>query len=174
MSRPAPALPITPLSIEEVSLPRLRQSDGFTLIELMVVIMIIAVLVAMGLPTFLSFRSHAQDSSAQQTLAVAQKATFGIALQDDTYADSTTLVATMPSFEASRDWIDGLVSSTGPDEVSLENDAGGRELAMAVLSRSGSCFYLRVSLDGPPARRVDSNAVTCAAHDYIDGVDTGW
>ncbi|MBI5157319.1 MAG: hypothetical protein HZA58_04815 [Acidimicrobiia bacterium] len=140
----------------------------------MVVIMIIAVLVAIGLPTYLRFRSHAQDSSAQQSLAVSQKATFGIALQEDGYPDSATLVATMPSFEASRDWIDGVTSSTGPNEVSLQDDAGGRELAMAVRSLSGSCFYLRVSLDGPPARRVVSHPATCAGQDYVDGADTGW
>ena len=85
-------VPITHCGSKRYSCPRLRRSDGFTLIELMVVVMIIAVLVAVGLPTFLSFRSHAQDSSAQQTLTVAQKATFGMALQDDIYPDSTTLV----------------------------------------------------------------------------------
>lgn len=41
---------------------------GFTLIELMVVIAIIAVLVAIGLPTFLGFRESAQDRSAQSDL----------------------------------------------------------------------------------------------------------
>ena len=153
---------------------RVRQSEGFTLIELMVVIMIIAVLVAVGLPTYLRFRSHAQDSSAQQSLTVSQKAAFGIALQDDIYPDSATLVATMPLFEASRDWIDGVTSSTGPNEVSLQDDAAGREVAMAVRSMSGSCFFLRVSLDSPPVRRVVSNPATCAGQDYVDGVDTGW
>ncbi len=152
-----------------------NREDGFTLIELMVVVMIIAVLVAIGIPTFLSFRSRAQDSAAQQSLAVAQKATFAIALQsNDLYPAAASLIAIMPSFEGSRDWVDGVTSSTGPNEISVENDAGGRELAMAVMSKSGSCFYLRVSLDVPPARHEDTAPATCLAHDYIDGADTGW
>ncbi|MEK7252979.1 MAG: type II secretion system protein [Actinomycetota bacterium] len=152
-----------------------NREDGFTLVELMVVVMIIAVLVAIGIPTSLSFRSRAQDLAAQQSLAVAQKATFVIALQSgNLYPAAASLVAIMPSFEGSRDWVDGVTSSTGPSEVSVENDAGGRELAMAVISRSGSCFYLRVSLDVPPARHEETAAATCTAHDYIDGADTGW
>jgi len=151
-----------------------RDEGGFTLIELMVVIMIIAVLLAMALPTFLRFRARAQDSAAQQSLAVAQKTTFAVALQDDSYPPSATLVATMPGFEGSLDWLDGVTSSTSPAEVSIADDAGGRELAMAVLSRSGSCFYLRVSLDAPPARRVDAAPATCAGQDYVDGADAGW
>ena len=151
-----------------------RRADGFTLIELMVVIMIIAILVAIGIPTFLRFRSQAQDSAAQQSLAVAQKATFAVALQADIYPDDAALVLAMPGYEASRDWLDAVTPSTGPNEVSLADDAAGRELAMAVLSRSGSCFYLRVSLDAPPVRSEDDGAATCVATDFMDGAGTGW
>ena len=42
----------------------LRRDEGFTLIELMVVVMIIAVLIAIAIPSFLGFRSSAQDRSA--------------------------------------------------------------------------------------------------------------
>jgi type IV pilus assembly protein PilA len=41
---------------------------GFTLIELMVVVLIIAVLLAIGLPAFVGFRNSAQDRSAQSDL----------------------------------------------------------------------------------------------------------
>jgi type IV pilus assembly protein PilA len=44
---------------------RLNTEEGFTLIELMVVVLIIAVLVAIAIPSFLGFRNRAQDRSAQ-------------------------------------------------------------------------------------------------------------
>ena len=46
----------------------LKRDEGFTLIELMVVVMIIAVLIAIAIPSFLGFRSSAQDRSAQSEL----------------------------------------------------------------------------------------------------------
>ena len=47
---------------------RLDKEEGFTLIELMVVVLIIAVLVAIAIPSFLGFRNRAQDRSAQADL----------------------------------------------------------------------------------------------------------
>ena len=46
----------------------LNKDEGFTLIELMVVVMIIAVLIAIAIPSFLGFRKSAQDRSAQAEL----------------------------------------------------------------------------------------------------------
>jgi type IV pilus assembly protein PilA len=42
---------------------------GFTLIELMVVVLIIAILIAIAIPTFLGARSRAQDRVASPTSA---------------------------------------------------------------------------------------------------------
>ena len=51
------------------ALRRLRdEEDGFTLIELMVVVMILAILIVMGLPTFLGVKARFQDRAAQTDL----------------------------------------------------------------------------------------------------------
>lgn len=42
--------------------------DGFTLVELMVVILIIALLITIAIPTFLGARSRAQDRATQSEL----------------------------------------------------------------------------------------------------------
>jgi len=51
------------------ALRRLRdEDDGFTLIELMVVVMILGILIVMGMPTFLGVRARFQDRAAQTDL----------------------------------------------------------------------------------------------------------
>src|ERR1051325_8188366 len=47
---------------------RQNEDEGFTLIELMVVVLIIAILLAIAIPTFLGARQRAQDRAAQSNL----------------------------------------------------------------------------------------------------------
>src|SRR2546423_1316347 len=47
---------------------RRDEDHGFTLIELMVVVLIIAILLAIAIPTFLGSRQKAQDRAAQSNL----------------------------------------------------------------------------------------------------------
>ena len=47
---------------------RSTQDDGFTLIELMVVVLIIAILLAIAIPTFLGARQRANDRAVQSNL----------------------------------------------------------------------------------------------------------
>ncbi|MEA3018822.1 MAG: type pilus assembly protein PilA, partial [Actinomycetota bacterium] len=47
---------------------RMRNDEGFTLIELMVVVLIIAILIAIAIPTFLGAQNRARDRGAQSDL----------------------------------------------------------------------------------------------------------
>ena len=50
-----------------------RADDGFTLVELMVVVLVIAILLAIAIPTFLGVRERAQDRTIQANLTTAIK-----------------------------------------------------------------------------------------------------
>jgi len=151
-----------------------RRSGGFTLIELMVVVMIIAVLLAVAIPAFLGFRVRAQDRAAQSALVTAEKVTGLVILQEGIIPGRAELLALLPTLEPAIEWIDHFDDSTGPHQVSLDEHDAGQELALAAMSESGSCFYLRVVTGAPSVKAVVPNAATCQAHDFQNGADTGW
>ncbi|MFA5889352.1 MAG: prepilin-type N-terminal cleavage/methylation domain-containing protein [Actinomycetota bacterium] len=65
-----------------------RDDKGFTLIELMVVVLIIAILIAIAIPTFMGARTKAQDRATQVTLRQ------GLLTAKSYYTDSETYAAT--------------------------------------------------------------------------------
>jgi type IV pilus assembly protein PilA len=62
-----------------------HRQEGFTLIELMIVILIIAILVAIAVPVFLSARSNAQRRTCQANLRTIDGAINTYNAQYDAY-----------------------------------------------------------------------------------------
>lgn len=124
-----------------------REEEGFTLIELMVVVLIIAILIAIAIPTFLGARSRAQDRQAQSNLRNGISAAKTIFADHQDYADAT--VAALHDVEPSLTFQADNAASTAPKQVSVaiaDADAltaGSDTIYLVAKSQSGSCFAVR-------------------------------
>ncbi|MHB1924876.1 MAG: prepilin-type N-terminal cleavage/methylation domain-containing protein, partial [Acidimicrobiales bacterium] len=75
-----------------------KKDEGFTLIELMVVVLIIAILLAIAIPTFLGARSRAQNRAAESNLRNALTASkTGFTDTQSYYGAGTALQSIEPS-----------------------------------------------------------------------------
>jgi len=137
-------------SIMRAARERAGKEEGFTLIELMVVVLIIAILIAIAIPTFLGARSRAQDRQAQSNLRNGLTAAKTIFSDRQDYTDATTgTTGTLVGVEPSLTFVASNTASTKPKEVSVlvadtdTTTAGSDTIYMVAKSTSGSCYAVR-------------------------------
>ena len=104
---------------------RLRADDGFTLVELLVVILIIGILAAVALATFLNQRVKAQDAEAKTTVVTAAKAMAAYQTEKGDYVGATA--AKLAAIESSLGQARALAITSTEDSytVSVASAAGG-------------------------------------------------
>ena len=166
---------------------RREDEQGFTLIELMVVVLIIAILIAIAIPTFLGAQDRARDRAAQSDLRNALTAAKSIASDfegnwqvEDTCTDATAsddFAEALETENASLEYTASTTSSETAIAVEVSNDAatpgGCEELLLQRLSTSGKNYCLAGHQNGNTFREVDEDGGDFGAFADCDEED-GW
>ena len=159
------------------ALRRLRdEEDGFTLIELMVVVMILAILIVMGMPTFLGVRARFQDRGAQTDLRNAVLSARILFTDNATFSSATSVPGTgLVSIVPNMCYVAGTAATPSVDTgtVACASGAGNGSISVnsnvsqfmaARLSSSQTCFVI---LDATTGTRYGK---TTPANCYADWV----
>jgi len=112
----------------------MRKNEGFTLIELMIVIAIIGILAAIAIPQFSAYRTRSYNAAAEADLRNAATA------QEAYYVDNQTYVANPVSLIGSTY---GFYTSAN---VTVSGGAAAQQYTMTTYHSSGNKTF---SLVGP-------------------------
>jgi type IV pilus assembly protein PilA len=112
---------------------------GFSLIELMIVVLIVGVLIGIALPIFLGARQRSGDRAAQSILRTSIAAALAAWSETESYSgfDQTAAQAIEPGL----DWRDDM-GSPAPGQIAI-HVASGPDLLLIARSQSGTYFCLR-------------------------------
>jgi type IV pilus assembly protein PilA len=115
-----------------------KDEEGFTLIELMVVVLIIAILLAIAIPTFLGARSRAQNRASESNLRNALTA------EKTAYTDNQSYVANtaVQTVEPSLSFVAGAAPTAGSNQVEVTPADSNNVVCLLAASNSGTYYEI--------------------------------
>jgi type IV pilus assembly protein PilA len=120
------------------------EEQGFTLIELMVVVLIIAILLAIAIPTFLGARNTANARSTQSDLRNALTAEQTNWTNTQAFDATTT---DMQGIEPSIGWSNTTPITTPGGNTVLVTSPDANHVVLVGLAKDGSCYAIEQSND---------------------------
>ena len=155
-----------------------KQEDeqGFSLIELSVVVLVIAILMAIAIPTFLGARRTAGDRATQGNVRNAFSATRIYYNERLRYtADPAEMVAVEPSLTWTTTPLDGASSDRSVFIATFDTPSTAQTVVVIGRTKEGRCFYLKDVMGGATAGTFyDRKVPGSAACPVPDPADPGW
>ena len=147
--------------------------SGFTLIELMMVVLIIAILIAVLIPSFVGAKTRAQDRAMQAGLRNALTAGRVIFSDHGNFTEAT--VAALSAGEPSLGFVDATTSVSGPNAVSV-NPVSTTYFVLAGQSKSGACFFVSddEGVGGLGVRYAKATSGACSASAAPAAASSSW
>ena len=150
---------------------RRQSEEGFTLIELMVVVLIMGILMAIAIPTFLATQGSAHDAAAKSNATNAftnEKAYF-----EDNQVFTTGAAAldgNLPWGTASGDVSAQAGTATTGSSGTFTVAGADNALLVEGLSKSGDCFYIydNESVTNTPVIAYAETSGGCVADTALD------
>jgi prepilin-type N-terminal cleavage/methylation domain-containing protein len=149
-----------------------EREHGFTLIELMVVVLIIAILLTVAIPVFWAARERSVDRAAQANLTTALK-TVGVVRSDNEVLTAIT-PAMLEDAEPEIAWFDETTTAESRQhEVSVASGdlAGEDYMILSTHTPLGDCLAVRI-LERSPTTYHRESRNTCPANAFDPAV--GW
>jgi type IV pilus assembly protein PilA len=143
---------------------RMQDDKGFTLIELMVVVLIIAILIAIAIPTFLGLRERAQDRAAQSDLRNGLTAAKAFYTDGETFVNFNVAAGT--DIEPSLTWVLGA-GAAGQVGITL---ADADEVVLTTVSESTEQFCIADSETVGTVRGRGAGAAAAATYAACEGL----